>query len=217
MPSTVAQWILTVAPIPLGVAGVVGVVRFRRLDATMRGLLALVGCGLLMETVAHILQWQHRPNIFLTPLDAALEFALIAWMYRRTLQPWPLTRYLPAIIGLFWLFTVVSYVLQSQLVQFSPVQRFIESLLVLLLVLLYFYKLGHDEVVFQLEREPMFWVSAGLLLYFAGNVLIFISSNYLLQFSQQLNQQVWAVHAVLYMLLCSCYTLALWLSPRTSK
>jgi hypothetical protein len=218
MPSTLTQWILLVAPLPLAVAGVVGALRFRRLTTSMRWLAGLVWFGLLMELVSRWLMLQKLPNLFLAPLDTLAEFAGLVWIYRRELRPWPITRYLPAAIGLFALFTTVSSFTQTTSVQFSPVQHSIESITLLLLALLYFYKLSHEAVVVQLEREPMFWLSAGLLLYFAGDVLIFIFSNYLLQqYSRTLNMQVWAVHALLFMVLGCCYTMTLWLSSRNSN
>jgi hypothetical protein len=60
----------------------------------------------------------------------------------------------------------------------------------------------------------MFWVSTGLFIYFLGYVQIALFSNYLLRYSQQLNLTIWVIHALLYMLLYSCYSLALWMRPQ---
>ncbi|RYU78045.1 hypothetical protein [Hymenobacter persicinus] len=218
MPSTLVQWIMLCAPVPLATAGLVGAVRWRHLGPSMRWLTGLVWFGLLMELVSRWMMLQKMPNLILSPLDTLAEFVGLTWIYGRELRPWPITRYVPAAIGLFAVLTGISIFTQLHSVQFSPVQHSIESITLLVLALLYLYKLSHGTAVRQLEREPMFWVSAGVLLYFAGDVLIFIFSNYLLQqYSRAVNIQVWAVHAVLFMILCSCYTIALWLSPRPSN
>jgi hypothetical protein len=65
-----------------------------------------------------------------------------------------------------------------------------------------------------LEHEPMFWVSTGLLLYFSGNVLIFLSSNAVLHLSLEISRNVWAVHALLYTFLNIFYVVALCVTPR---
>ena len=149
-------------------------VRYRRLDVARRYLVWLSLLALLVSIVSIWLARHRRPNLFLAPIDAAIEFTLLALMYRRTLQRLAVARYLPATIGVFLLGTALSYQPRLDTVEFSPLQHTIESVALLALALLYFrYKLRPPMSMAPLEYEPMFWVSAGLLLYFSGNLLIF--------------------------------------------
>ena len=84
-------------------------------------------------------------------------------------------------------------------------------------MLLYFYTVIRELVIIQLEREPLFWISVGLLLYFSGNVFIFVSSNYVIQHSKALSLKLWDIHAVLYMVLYGLYAWALWITPSNRK
>jgi len=80
---------------------------------------------------------------------------------------------------------------------------------------LYFWKLLSELQVRYLAKEPMFWVSTGLLVYFLGYLQIALFSNYLLQhYSLQFNRNVWAVHTLLSIVLHSCYCVALWMRPQ---
>ena len=203
--------------VPVAVAGVVGVVRFRHLSRPLRYLVASIVAALLVELVSRVLAARHQPNLFLAYLDTLLEFGLLAGLYRLVLRPSAVSRGLPVVVVVFSLSSLLPYLQPSDLLQFNTWQRLAESLLVLGLVLLYFYKIIRELLIVHLTREPLFLVSVGLLLYFSGNVFIFISSNYVLRHAPELGAKLWAIHALLYMVLNSLYAIALWISPSTRK
>ena len=83
---------------------------------------------------------------------------------------------------------------------------------------MYFRELLNELRVARLERDPLFWVSVGLALYFLGYILIALFSNYMLQhYSLQFNKNVWSIHFVLSLLLHSSYAGALWLQPANAS
>ena len=105
--------------------------------------------------------------------------------------------------------------LLSKSVQFFPSLMVTESLLALVLVGLYFRKLLQELRVQRLSHDPMFWVSTGVLLYFLGKLQIGLFSQYAMQhYSKAFNKWMWAIHALLLLVLHSCYCLALWIRPR---
>ena len=211
----IQRFIFTFSVIPVVVAALIGLVRYRRLGLVQRYLLALTLLALLVETIARTLAHYKRPNLFLAPIDAVLEFTLLGLMYREALRPSPLSRIMLWLIGLFVLGTVLTYSPRLDTVQFSPVQHFIESVLVLAFVGQFFYQeMTRPVVTSALEHKPMFWVSTGLLLYFLSSMFIFLTSNYILQLSVEISRQVWAIHALLYAFLNILYALALSLPAR---
>lgn len=209
-------FIFKFSPVPLVAACVVGLVRYRRYEAVRRYLAWLSWLALLVTVVAMWFRHHHRPNLFLAPIDTAIEFTLLGLMYRRALWPLAVARYLPVGIGLFVVGTALTYQPRLGTVEFSPVQHFIESVAVLALVLLYYRRVLSTRPVSlaPLEREPMFWVSAGVLLYFSASSLIFLTSNLALFHSQELSINLWAIHALLYAFLNGFYIVALCLPPR---
>ena len=213
MAFSIQQFIFNFSTVPLVVACGVGVFRYRRLDPTRRYLVWLSLLALAVTAASLTLAHFKRPNLVLVPIDTAIEFTLLALMYRRTLRPMAITRYLLAAIGLFLLGTVLSFRPRLDTAEFSPVQHFVESVAVL--VGLYFRrKLTRPVSLASLEREPMFWVSVGLLLYFSGSILIFLSSNAWLRLSVATSRTVWAIHALLYIFLNCFYVVALCVNPR---
>ena len=201
--------------VPLFAGGVRGLVVFRRLPRNLRYLVALVWFGLAVELVSHMLRLQHLPNLVLIPVDAAGELWLLSLLYGSALQSATFTKLRPWLAGAFVCYVGLSDWLKPQAAQFKPGLLVLESILVLGLVGLYFRKLLSELRVQRLSRDPMFWVSTGLLLYFLGKLQIALFSNYALQhYSNELNAWVWTIHALLLVLLHSCYCLALWIRPQ---
>lgn len=207
------QLVMRLTMLPVLVAGIIGLIRFRQLPLNLRYLTALIGFVLPMNVLAFTFMIQHRNNMFLMPVYMVGEFTLLALVFRYTLQSPTFTRAMPWLVGGFVAYAVFDSLAPGALAQFRPGQQVVQGALILLLVGLYFRKLLRELRVLQLRREPMFWVSTGLLIYYLGYLQIAIFSNYLLHYSNQLNANVWMIHSFLFIILYSCYSLALCL-PR---
>ena len=196
------------------VAGIMGLVRFRRLSTQLRYLAALTIFELPLEVAALAIKLSHGNNLFLMPLYTIGELALLALLYQRTLQLPAFARVAPWAVGGFLVYALVDS-LALGVSWYRPGQQIMQSLLILTMVGLYFWKLLSELQVRYLAQEPMFWVSTGLLVYFLGYLQIALFSNYLLQhYSLQFNRNVWAVHTLLSIVLHLCYCVALWMRPQ---
>lgn len=196
------------------VAGLSGLVRFRQLTINLRYLVGLIWFELSIELVAQLLWQRQLPNLFLGPVDSAGEFLLLSLVYGRALRSAAFTRARPWLAGSLVLYAGLTSLLSPEMARFKPFLQVVESLLVLMLVTLYFRKLLNELRVEKLSREPMVWVSSGLLIYCLGNVQIALFSNYLMRYSKQLNMTVWTIHALILVVLYGCYCLALWIRPQ---
>lgn len=196
------------------VAGVMGLVRFRRLSTQLRYLAALTIFEFPLEVAALAIKLSHGNNLFLMPLYTIGELALLALLYRQTLQLPAFSRVAPWVVAGFAVYAIADS-LALGVSWYRPGQQIVQSLLILSMVGLYFWKLLSELQVRYLAREPMFWVSTGLLVYFLGYLQIALFSNYLLQhYSLEFNRNVWAVHTLLSIVLHLCYCVALWMRPQ---
>jgi hypothetical protein len=200
--------------LPVAVAALIGLLRYRQLAPALRPLaigigafllpLGLLGLGLLLL---------HRNNLFIIPIYSIGELWMLALVYNRALQSPTFTRLWPWLVGGFAVYALLDSWVVSKFAAFRPSQQVMQSILVLGLVALYFRKLLSELRVARLTQEPMVWVSTGLLIYFLGYLQIALYSNYLLRYSLQLNMNIWAVHSWLFIVLYCFYSRALWLTP----
>ncbi len=197
--------------------GLVAAWRYRRLGPALRCLAWLTWASAVMETVLHFVRDANGSNWFLGPIDAALEFTFLALLYRRALAPSWVSRAMPALVAGFLVLSAYTFWQGLGVVRFGTVQALAEGVLVLGFVLAYFRKLLDELTVLRLEREPLVWVSVGLLLYFAGSLLMLVARNYALQQSHGLLKQFNAIHLLLYGSLNLLYLVAFWMTPARPK
>ena len=199
----------------LGLVGGLGLVRYRRLAPELRYLVGLVWFGLLLEATGELLRHWHLPNLMLSPVDATGEVWLLSLVYDRALQSARFSRWRPWVAGGFVLYAAASCGLAPEMARFKPGVMVLECLLVLGMVRLYFRKLLTELRTPEPTRDPMFWVSAGLLVYFMGKLLVALCSNYALtHYSWELNMWMWAGVNGLAVALYLCYGRALWIRPQ---
>ncbi|RZK47453.1 MAG: hypothetical protein EOO59_17840 [Hymenobacter sp.] len=195
-------------------AAVLGGWRYRRLAPPLRYLAWLAWFELPLEVLGIGLALYQQNNLFIMPLYTVGELVLLALAYGAAVRSAGLHRVLPWLVGAFIGYTIFDCLLAPDLTWFKPGQQVLQSLLVLGMVVLYFRQLLHDARVVRLGREPMFWVSGGLALYFLGYLQLALFSNYMLRhYSLQFNKNVWTVHTVLSLILHSSYCVALALRP----
>jgi len=214
MSLSLQEIMVRLALLPMAAAVLIGLLRFPVLSSPLRYLVGLVGFALVMNLVALRLMLRQSNNLFIMPFYAVVEFGLLTLVYSRTLRSAPFSRFAPWLVAGFTVYVLLDSVSADNLARFRPGQQVVQSALVLGLVSAYFRHLLRELRVQQIQREAMFWVSAGLVIYRLGYLQIALFSNYLLRYSDALNMTVWAVHSFLLMALYSCYCLALWLRPQ---
>lgn len=214
-PHTLAEVVKTsLLLLAIVAAAVVAAARYRHLPPNLRALAWLTWFELPLEVAAIAIGWLHHNNLFIMPFYTVGELWLLSLVYGRTVQATTLSRAMPWLVAAFATYVLIDNVVAPDLTWFKPVQQVGQSLLVLSLVGLYFRELLNELRVARLERDPMFWVSVGLALYFLGYILIALFSNYMLQhYSLQFNKNIWSIHFLLSLLLHSFYAWALWLQP----
>lgn len=204
--------------LPIVGAAVVGARRYRHLLRPLRYLAWLAWFELPLEIVAVIIGLFQANNLFLMPIYTVGELALLALLYRQVLQSAAFTRWMPWLVGAFAAYALLDSLGAEVLRWHQPGQQLIQSLLILGMVGLYFRQLLHELQAVRLSREPLFWVSTGLVLYFVGYLNIALFSNYMLRhYSLQFNRNIWTIHSGLAFVLHSCYCVALGLRQPASR
>jgi hypothetical protein len=66
-------------------------------------------------------------------------------------------------------------------------------LLVTIWILLYFRQLSNTDKILNVKRDPLFWVYAGLMLYFGGTLFLQILLNYLNKHNLPLAEKLYPI------------------------
>lgn len=198
------------------IAGLVGLVRYRWLSPSLRLVALLAIFDALAElAISLLVSLYHTPNLSLVPFIIVGEVMLAALAYRQALQSAAFDRALPWLLGLFGTYALLENLLRLSATRHLVPLEISSNLLQLSLAGLYFQKLLNELQVKRLWADPFFWLSVALAVYGLGNLLISLSSNYVLTHcSIQLQRLILlGVRNTFNILLYLTYCLALCLRP----
>lgn len=184
----------------------VGWARRRHLTADQRALVGWIVFIILFSIISEIVGRCFGNNIPLYHLYTIAEFFFLCYLFRRLLKRLPtIVRLLPVLLFLgvgIWGVLADPFAFPDRL-------RSVESLILIGCALLFFYHSLRSLDVDRIERTFMFWVSVAVLLYFTGNLLLYIFSNYIATASDRVYFTVWTIHTLFNILLYLLYGVAL--------
>lgn len=189
---------------------VVAFIRWSGPAREQRYLRVLVWTGTAVGIAAHIMgRVFGTSNLFLLHFYTIFDFTMITLIF----QPFLSNRFSKWAIGIFAMLALINSVFIEQLNTFNVVARSIAAFVIMCYVLRYFWVTLQEMNVRYLERQPIFWISCGAILYYAAGFFIFIFSNDLLP-HDDLWWTYWGVHAIFTIILYSFYSIALWVRPK---
>lgn len=210
------QVLILLAIVPNVIAAFLAALHRRRIPVRMRPLAILALFALFTEVVSRVLWLLKISNLFLLPLYINVEFGLLVWLYSQAIDSRWLRRYRWPLVAVLGALANLEGIRQhAQVAAPNNFSRLLESFSVIILVLAYYHSTLRQPKTAYIWREPLFWVSTGLLFFFAGNFLIYTVTNFAFYHHRPLVMQLWVVHAGLDALLYSTYAYALWLSLKT--
>lgn len=192
------------------------IILFKRQAPPLKYLSILLFIGVFVELFARILLSYKASNLPLLHLYIPIEFALLGWMYQLYLHRLYPRYIIPLIIVIFTLFSVVNSVFIQSIKTFNTNARAVENLLLIIFAVSYFYKLLKELKIRYLEKNPMFWINTGILIYFSGSLFLFIFSNYSI-IDKSISRLTWIIHAFLNIFINIIYSIGLWLSRGNSE
>ena len=170
----------------------------------------LVWWGTLIGLLALFIgAYLHQPNLFLLHIYTIVDFILLSLIFKPVL-PQFLNRFL--LFG-FPLFATINSVFFEHLKTENVLNRSLSALILMFYALSFFTKTLREMKILNLGKEPLFWVSSGVLFYNAASFFIFLFSHYLTPI-HNLWFTYFGIHAIFTILLYICYTIALWVQPK---
>lgn len=164
------------------------------------------------QIIAHITKKLHIVNLPVLHVYTVVEFCWITWFYHVAMPTYFTRKLAIGTIIIFALAALLNTLYLQPVTQFNTYARTLASLIVICYALTYFYKLITEVQITNLERDPIFWINTGFLIYFSGGTLLFVFSNFILPFKSSLNIYVWALHAIFSILLYLIQSIGIWVA-----
>lgn len=152
-------------------------------------------------------------NMFVGDIHLLIQFSFLLYIFRHESERKDTLKF-------FYTALVIMYALGLLLSRNSPMAtsatNTLASLILIIVAILFFFKLLNDLKVENVHRLPILWIALATLFYYSGNLFIFLSSNYLLNKTDFFGD-AWTQHNILNITKNLLFAVALWQSYRTTK
>lgn len=145
-----------------------GVILGPNLDKRLNYMVMFLFLTLFIEILATYCVLHKVSNYLLYDWFSLVEYSFFALFYRSMIRNRNIALLILISIGCYVTGSLV-YIFYFHTGAFSSFLNNIESILIVSLVLVYFYELFTADLYVNLAREPYFWISVGVLFYYAGS------------------------------------------------
>lgn len=195
--------------LPLGAAAL----RYRAHDGAQRLLTWFFVVAGVFDLASVVTDHLRVRNLPLFHAFAVVNLVFLGALYYRTIRgQWWRRALLGAGAGIL-IFTGYKAAQPGGLAQFPSAVMTAQCALFILLALLYFYQWLHQPVMTAFEHTPLFWVNAGVLVYFSGNLFLFMLQEWLSRTPQLHLQNYWVIHSVANIVANLLYAIGLLCKP----
>lgn len=170
--------------------------RYGSLDGAFRLLLAFLTIDLVVGLVMIQMAAEHQNNLLVLNLFVPVRYALFAAMFFNRFQSERYRRWIRYSIMGFVPFALLDIFVSNYNLadlHFHRVGKYaqvVESALLITWALLYFYETIQELKVNNIVRYPFFWVCAGLLIFYSGNIFFFPFWHYMYQWENNLRMGI---------------------------
>ncbi len=179
-----------VVPLALGLLG------YGKLSPALKYFVYLLAFTLFTEVTGLVLSRIELKNLWLYNTYTAVEYTLLIMMFTSLLEGNRLRRILLWSIPVFVVIWGLASFLLTVSDKFHSIFLSIESVVFVFLAVMTLVKEMRDSSVLLVDN-PVFWVASGVLVYFAGNLLVFTFIDQLLEDKEVGMLSAWVIHAAM--------------------
>jgi hypothetical protein len=185
-----------IIPLSILIPLIVALYRYHGLPGPAKSIFHYLVFSGIINGIAIILARNGINNLPLLHLYTMAEFTLLTMFYRQVFSPRIGRVLYPYLAAVFAVFCIINAIFFQSVSSYNTYPRTIESMLLIIMALLFFYKMLSSEQEGAWYKNTFTWFNIGLLLYFSGSLSLFLLSDVLLK-NKQLNEIAWIIHATL--------------------
>ncbi|MDQ1087639.1 MULTISPECIES: hypothetical protein [unclassified Siphonobacter] len=158
---------------------IVGLLRFHYLKEDYKLLLGYLTASVLVETWGEITFFMNsKGNMIGYNIYTILEVTLLGLLYVKFIKTKLFKRIVLISIVAFDLLATVRCLIDPH--AYDDLSWSLSNALLITYVLLFFYDLLKQPEIAVLTKYPMFWISAGILIFFSGTIFVFLFGKYII-------------------------------------
>lgn len=182
--------------------------------STHRPLLLILIGSLLADATAWLLMKQSINTYLVLNLYLIFQCSLLISFLKRELRH---QRIINLTQGSFLTVALINITFFQGPWVFNSVTNVIACLILMIIPLVYFYKLLTELPIVHVQHLPMLWIAFGVITYYAGNFFLFLVKNYLVYGEAGSHRYMWILHNLLNIFKNILFAVGLWLSYRKAK
>jgi len=207
-----ATYFFVVILIPISI----GYFRIRALDFIQRQVLILVSVALANEVLATYLRFQGINNLWVFHLFVPVSFFFMMRIYREALKESYPKGLFTLILILFLIFCVINSFFIQSITVFNSNAISLSWVVYIIFSVLFFYQLLKSPASEGLERNPMFWLNTGVLIYYSSTLILFLLVNFLIPEDPKLYASLLGLNILFNIINNIFYSVVLWKTPQLS-
>ncbi len=160
------------------------------------------------QSISFILWKLKINNLPVLHVYTVVEYLLLLWYFSIVLSDFLPRRVFVLLAVCFPLLSVADSLFVEKIYSFNTYSRSTEALILIFLAVCWFVKTV--SVAEMAANMPLHYVTAGLLIYFAGSVVLFSFRDLISQLNRTFLMNVWSIHTLLLLIFYTLTTIALW-------
>jgi len=114
------------------------------------------------------------------------------------------------------LFIFINFFFIETQESFNTNTSYVVGIFMIVMALNYLYQLLSEMPVERIQSFPFLWLCFGVLIYYGGNLFLFLFNNYLMTHSPEIHQNTWVIHNSLNIIKNVFFFATLWVSYKHS-
>ncbi len=191
---------------------IAALVNYKQLDKTLKIAALFFLISLLVDLLAALTtQLQVTNNMPLIHLFTVISILFFTAIYYNAFFRPLLKKVILVLSGFAMLIVIFNLAFIEGIWEYPSISITVLSVLLIFFSLAYFYELLNRQEFIHIEKLGIFWINAGVLLYFAINIFLFMLYK---QFSDEHKKDIYMIHNTTNIIANVIYTVGLLCKPQ---
>jgi len=187
----------------------VALVLFKKLESRFVLFTCLLVITLIIDLMGWIMSLNSIQNLLILNIYNVIEFSFLLVFYSLLLRLRLKSFKTIFAITVLILFQIILEFRLNSIETLKTSAWAISNFILVIIILTFLFKLFNKSIDVPYSRLPEFWISIGLLIYFAGTALLFISTELFIS-ENILVTELWSINNLLVIVTNIFITIGLW-------